>query len=149
MTQLDNTLLEDNNVIIFGASGHAKVVIDILEKQGRYEVKCLIDDNPILKGQDIYGYNIIGGKDVMESLGCNQCVVAIGDNQDQPVDAQKLTTKVAAVLRRNPDVKVMVKGDSAANYGQVVTVMALLQKAGAPSVGLITKQAEPDVVPQQ
>ena len=75
--------------------------------------------------------------------------VAIGDKQDQPIGAQQLMTKVQAVLRRNPKVQVMVKGDSEANYGQVVTVMALLQKAGAPSVGLITKQAEQDVVPQQ
>jgi biopolymer transport protein TolR len=36
----------------------------------------------------------------------------------------------------------MVKGDNAANYGQVVQAMALLQKAGAPSVGLITQQPE-------
>jgi biopolymer transport protein TolR len=68
--------------------------------------------------------------------------VAIGDKQDQPIDAQELQVKVAAVLRRSPKTPVMVKGDNAANYGQVVTVMALLQLAGAPSVGLITKQPE-------
>ena len=68
--------------------------------------------------------------------------VAIGDKQDQPIGAKQLMTKVAAVLRRSPKTQVMVKGDSAANYGQVVTVMAILQKAGAPSVGLITKQPE-------
>ncbi len=68
--------------------------------------------------------------------------VAIGDKQDQPIAAAQLMTKVAAVLRRNPDTPVMVKGDSATSYGKVVTLMALLQKAGAPSVGLITKQPE-------
>ena len=68
--------------------------------------------------------------------------VAIGDKQDQPIDAQLLMTKVQAVLRRNPKTPIMVKGDSAVSYGQVVTVMTLLQKAGAPSVGLITKQPE-------
>jgi len=68
--------------------------------------------------------------------------VAIGDKQDQPIDADQLRVKVAAVLRRSPNTPVMVKGDSAVNYGQVVTVMALLQEAGAPSVGLITKQPE-------
>lgn len=68
--------------------------------------------------------------------------IAIGDNQDNPITASELQVKVAAVLRRNPKVPVMVKGDSAVNYGQVVIVMALLQQAGAPSVGLITKQPE-------
>ena len=66
----------------------------------------------------------------------------IGDKQDEPLEAQQLLVKVAAVLRRSPNTPVMVKGDSAVNYGQVVTVMTLLQKAGAPSVGLITKQTE-------
>lgn len=73
--------------------------------------------------------------------------VAIGDEQDKPIDAQLLMAKVQAVLRRSPKTPIMVKGDSAVNYGQVVTVMALLQKAGAPSVGLITKQ--PEVVREQ
>ena len=70
--------------------------------------------------------------------------IAIGDNQDKPVDAQLLMVKTRAVLRRNPDTPIMIKGDSAVNYGQVVVAMALLQKAGAPSVGLITRQ--PDIL---
>lgn len=68
--------------------------------------------------------------------------VAIGDKQDQPIGAVQLKVKVAAVLRRSPNTPIMVKGDNQVNYGQVVTVMALLQQAGAPSVGLITKQPE-------
>ena len=71
----------------------------------------------------------------------------IGDKQDEPLDAQQLLVKVAAVLRRSPNTPGMVKGDSAVNYGQVVTVMTLLQKAGAPSVGLITKQTEIEPTP--
>jgi len=67
---------------------------------------------------------------------------AVGDKQDEPIGAQELMAKTAAVLRRNPKTPVMVRGDNAANYGQVVTAMALLQKAGAPSVGLITQQPE-------
>jgi biopolymer transport protein TolR len=66
----------------------------------------------------------------------------IGDKQDQAIDAEALQVKVAAVLRRSPNTQVMVKGDQAVNYGQVVRVMTLLQAAGAPSVGLITKQPE-------
>lgn len=68
--------------------------------------------------------------------------IAVGDKQDEPVDVQTLATKVQAVLRRNPKTPVMVKGDSAVNYGQVVTLMVHLQQAGAPSVGLITQQPE-------
>lgn len=68
--------------------------------------------------------------------------VSIGDNQDQPIDAQELMAKAAAVLRRNPKTPVMVKGDNAVDYGYVVSAMAYLQAAGAPSVGLITQQPD-------
>jgi len=68
--------------------------------------------------------------------------VSIGDKQDEPIDVEQLKVKVAAVLRRSPNTPVMVKGDSAVNYGQVISVMTKLQEAGAPSVGLITKQPE-------
>ena len=67
---------------------------------------------------------------------------SVGDNQDQSIGAQELVARVSAVLRRNPQTPVMVKGDSSASYGQVVGAMALLQKAGVPNVGLITQRPE-------
>jgi biopolymer transport protein TolR len=67
---------------------------------------------------------------------------AVGDKQDDPIGAHELMAKTAAVLRRNPKTPVLVRGDSDASYGHVVSAMALLQKAGAPSVGLITQQPE-------
>ncbi len=68
--------------------------------------------------------------------------IGIGDKQEQAVSADVIRSKVRAVLGRSPDTPIMVKGDEAVNYGRVVTLMALLQQAGAPSVGLITKQPE-------
>lgn len=44
----------------------------------------------------------------------------------------------AAVLRRNPKVEFMVRGDKDVAYEAVVNAMVLLQQAGVPSVGLIT-----------
>ncbi|MCL4121753.1 UNVERIFIED_CONTAM: hypothetical protein GTU68_011277 [Idotea baltica] len=68
--------------------------------------------------------------------------IGIGDKQEDPIDAQALYSKVAAVLGRSPTTPVMVKGDQAVDYGRVVALMTLLQEAGAPSVGLITQPAE-------
>lgn len=68
--------------------------------------------------------------------------LSVGDDQDQPVDHDTLVQRVAAVLRHQPGTPVMVRGDANVNYGAVVNVMALLQKAGAPSVGLITETPE-------
>jgi biopolymer transport protein TolR len=67
----------------------------------------------------------------------------VGDNPDAPLDADTLVQRVAAVLRNRPDTPVMVRGDASADYGSVVRVMALLQAAGAPSVGLVTESPEP------
>jgi len=66
----------------------------------------------------------------------------VGDETDKPIDHQTLVTKVAAVLRHRPKTPIMVRGDSHVEYGKVVVAMALLQKAGAPSVGLITESPE-------
>ena len=67
----------------------------------------------------------------------------VGDKVDDPIDHQLLVTKVAAVLRHKPKTPIYVRGDTNVEYGKVVVAMSLLQKAGAPSVGLITEAPEP------
>lgn len=68
--------------------------------------------------------------------------VNVGENPEEPVDAQSLQLRVAAVIRRRPKVAVMVRGDRDVPYHHVVTAMALLQNAGAPRVGLVTDLPE-------
>lgn len=68
--------------------------------------------------------------------------VNIGEDQEKPIDNNVLVARVAAVLRNQPGTPVMVRGDKDVNYGKVVTAMALLQKAGAPNVGLVTETPE-------
>jgi biopolymer transport protein TolR len=63
----------------------------------------------------------------------------IGEDNDQPLDYDTLVNRVAAVLRYKPRTPVMVKGDQGVDYGRVVILMSLLQRAGAPSIGLITE----------
>ncbi len=67
----------------------------------------------------------------------------VGDDPEAPIEADTLVQRAAAVLRNRPDTPVMVRGDATADYGSVVTVMTLLQKAGAPSVGLMTEPPAP------
>ena len=68
-----------------------------------------------------------------------QFYIQFGENQDKALDAVTLVTRVSAVMRHRPNVQVLVRGDKNVPYGDVVYVMTLLQKAGAPSVGLITE----------
>lgn len=49
-----------------------------------------------------------------------------------------LQEQAAKILRARTDVPVYIKADASLNYGDVVRVMTVLQKAGAQSVGLIT-----------
>ncbi|MGM0482194.1 MAG: protein TolR [Pseudomonadota bacterium] len=61
---------------------------------------------------------------------------------DEPVSAQDLATLVAAQLQVEPETPVMVNGDGAVSYNQIVQLMVLLQRAGVPSVGLMTDSSE-------
>ena len=65
-----------------------------------------------------------------------------GDDQESPVGPELLMTRVNALLRLRPEVPVLVRGDRNVPYGEVVGAMALLQAAGAPSVGLLTEMPE-------
>jgi biopolymer transport protein TolR len=69
--------------------------------------------------------------------------VNYGEGQGSPVEPEVLTSRVSALLRHRPGLQVLVKGDREAAYGSVVRVMALLQRAGAPTVGLMTEPPEP------
>ncbi len=64
--------------------------------------------------------------------------INLGADTDKALTLADIGTKVAAVLRRNPDTPVLVWGDVKVPYGSVVTLMSELQGAGAPSVGLVT-----------
>lgn len=68
-------------IFVFGASGHAKVVIDIIEKQGLYDIAFLADDDGSLKNKDFYGYLVIGGKSELIASGIKKGIVAIGSNR--------------------------------------------------------------------
>ena len=62
--------------------------------------------------------------------------------EDQVLSLATIKDRVAAVMRRSPDKPVLVWGDRAVPYGEVVTLMAALQEAGAPSVGLVTENPQ-------
>lgn len=89
MTQQDINQ-QQTDVIVIGASGHAKVVIDLIEKQDQFLVAGLVDDNPALNGQDIYGYKVLGSKEKLQSHHVKLCIVAIGDNRVRDDIAQGL-----------------------------------------------------------
>jgi biopolymer transport protein TolR len=58
------------------------------------------------------------------------------------VTIYSLEDRAGKILRARPEVAVYVKADESLDYGEVIRVMSVLQKAGAKSVGLITDPPE-------
>ena len=64
--------------------------------------------------------------------------LSVGDDEDAPLGAERVVELASAVLRRNPQVPVLLKADQRVAYGAVVKAMVLLQQAGAANVGFLT-----------
>jgi biopolymer transport protein TolR len=72
-----------------------------------------------------------------------QFYLDVGGEPNQPLDASTLVARMAAVLQSKKGTQVLVRGDEGVSYGKVMDAMVLAQRAGAPSVGLITRNPEP------
>ena len=68
----------------------------------------------------------------------------VGDNEDDPREPAQIVRLAETVLKRKPDTPVLVKGDASADYGNVITGMVLLQRAGATKIGFLTDPAKLD-----
>ncbi len=62
-----------------------------------------------------------------------------GDGDRRALEPGMVLARAAAMLRRNPDIPVVVEADAAVEYRAVITGMTLLKQAGAATVGLATQ----------
>lgn len=85
--------MESSKLIIIGSSGHAKVIIDIIEKRGESEIIGLLDPFREI-GEDTFGYSVIGQiKDLpilYERHSVFKLVIAIGDNWVRKAEFEKV-----------------------------------------------------------
>jgi UDP-N-acetylbacillosamine N-acetyltransferase len=69
-------------VVIWGASGHAMVVADVLRLQAQYELMGFVDElNPGRKGEEFAGARILGGREELGRLieqGLRHVILAFG-----------------------------------------------------------------------
>lgn len=65
--------------------------------------------------------------------------IKLGKEQDSAKPLEQITQQVAKIIKLQPDTPVLVWGDARVPYGKVIDLMALLQQAGAESVGLVTE----------
>jgi biopolymer transport protein TolR len=69
-----------------------------------------------------------------------------GETPNEPITEQVLLDRMTAILNVNPNTPVLVKGDEDALFGPVARLMALLQRAGATNLGILTET--PDDLPE-
>lgn len=69
-------------LVIAGASGHAKVIIDLIRAEGRYQVVGLVDLDPTPR--KVAGVDVIGAEELLPSLrsqGIAHAFVGVGANK--------------------------------------------------------------------
>jgi sugar O-acyltransferase (sialic acid O-acetyltransferase NeuD family) len=68
-----------------GAGGHARVLLEILTAEGRYEIIGLLDPNPELHGKSTDGVPVLGGDEMLAALtarGVLHAFMGIGSSSD-------------------------------------------------------------------
>lgn len=84
-------------MFVFGASGHAKVVIDVIEREGSNQIAAVADDDARRKGQTVQGYSILGGREdllrVAQQQEIRHGIVAVGDNRTREEIVQWLGSR--------------------------------------------------------
>ncbi len=84
-------------ILIFGSSGHAKVVIDAVEKQGTYRIAGLVDSGKG-RGEQVLGYPVLGGEPqlpaILRTVPVVGGIVAVGDNWSRAEQVQRILALV-------------------------------------------------------
>lgn len=65
--------------------------------------------------------------------------INVGGDEKTAITRDEVADRVGKILASAPEKLLLVRGDKAANYDQVVQLMVLLQQVGATSVGLVTE----------
>jgi biopolymer transport protein TolR len=63
----------------------------------------------------------------------------VGEDPEASLAREEVQRLASAVLRLNPQRRVLVAGDSSVDYGQIMQAMVTLQIAGAPEIGLVSE----------
>jgi len=117
-------------IFLYGASGHAKVVLDIVRSSGDLRVVALLDDNRALHGSTFDGVTVPGGRETLDQLssGCRQGLVAIGDNAIRRQIAEFLVSRgIELVSCIHP--RACLAGDVVVGAGTVIMAGAVVNPA--------------------
>jgi sugar O-acyltransferase (sialic acid O-acetyltransferase NeuD family) len=89
-------------VIGLGAGGHAKVVIEILRMDNRYQLVGLLDPKPELKGRTVFDLPVLGDDDLLSNLvndGVRHFFIGLGSVGDVSLRRQLYDIALARGMR--------------------------------------------------
>lgn len=124
-------------IVVLGAGGHARVVIDILEEAGAgLVVGCLCPETGL---SDQLGYPILGGDDRLPELarsGIRSAVVAVGENGlRRKLSLWVLDNGIELITAVSP--KASVSRKAAIGKGSVIAPAAAVNACAAIGEGVI------------
>ncbi len=81
------------NIVIIGASGHGGMILDCIEKEGRFKVLGFLDSFKV-KGAKLNGYEILGNEQdlptLIDKFNLYGVILAIGNNWTRKRVAEKI-----------------------------------------------------------
>ncbi len=118
------------NIIIYGASGHAKMIVDIIHKKNNYNIVGFIDSfkEP---GEKVYGYYVLGNLDklntIVKEFEINGVVIGVGDNNNRKLaykKIKKITPSLTFVSVIHPSA--IIANDIVIQLGTVIMAGAII-----------------------
>jgi sugar O-acyltransferase (sialic acid O-acetyltransferase NeuD family) len=75
--------MKKDKILLIGGGGHCRSVIDVIEAEDRFEIVGIVDQKELV-GSFVFGYEIIGCDDDLESLfkDIKNAVITLGHLQD-------------------------------------------------------------------
>lgn len=107
-------------MFLYGAGGHAKVIMDIVKAQGD-SVEALVDDNPDVT--DVMGVKVMHG--VLDEI--SPLIISIGNNRIRKL----VSEKVHAVFGRAVHPSAVVSDSAVIGEGSVVMQGAIVQSCAS------------------
>ncbi len=125
-----------------GAGGFAKPVIGILERQDRWDLVGLLDDNPTTAS--VLGYPVIGGRERTRDLlasGISRVHVAVGDNASRLTIAAEMTAEGFTLVSVVDPTAVLI-ADATVGSGALLHVYAVLTACRVGELAIINAHVQ-------
>lgn len=130
------------DIIIIGAGGHGKVILDIIENGNKFHRGgVIIDflDDALPVGTDICGYKVIGKIESCLKYPHAEYIIAIGDNKTRKEIAEKYNLKYISIVHPSAVIgkEVKIKSGSVIMANAVINSTSIIGSHSIINTGAI------------